>query len=341
MRNSSCVLRLMLATALTAFGCLSARAADEAVTRVRVGKVVTAPLVDILHATGRVFSSSAATLSFGAAGTVAKINVKDGDVVKKGDVLAELDSSYQNLQVQYRETRLKIAQAELDRARKNKNADPDETVAALKCQAAENELAADRVELEMNKLTAPIDGVIIGLSLVPGERVGALVPVARILNPAADSVDFDVPEKSLPVVAPKQALIIQAGNYPDRNFKGLVDRVFPVIDPKTGSFLVRGRVENPDALLLPGMAAGVGVVLYSKPDALLLPKEALFIGDDGAYTAFKVDANSVVTLVKLQVEYLGNPDVAVISSGLAQGDRVVLTQSRPGLKNGAKVQVLE
>ncbi len=327
---------------------------------VKVYKVGVAPFVDVLHCSGHVVGSSTTELRFEVSGIVRKFNFKEGDLVKAGDVVAELDSYDSELKVKFREAKLKAAQTTLLSAKKKLQmhedlfkigaiiqAKLDEVKfeyqnAAQEYDSAKIELASSKSELAKTKLIAPKNAVLASRDVETGEYVTSSTKVTGLVDIETIAIDFGIIEKQIDRVATQQDIVAKVDSYPDKTFNGKIERVSPTIDPHTGMLTVRCKVKNLDNLLLPGMFATVDIVVYSKNDALLVPRDAITLAEGGGgYTTWVVGEENTVSQVRLDVEYDKNPDQAVIRGGLKQGDKVVVAESQYGLKDKMKVEIVE
>jgi RND family efflux transporter MFP subunit len=134
---------------------------------------------------------------------------------------------------------------------------------------------------------------------------------------------------------------LTAQALPGVAFPGTVDRVAPVIDPRSGTVKVTVRVPYREGLR-PGMFLDVQLVTAVRQDALLLPKRALLVDQDQAWVyRLKTDGTVERLLVQPVLEDAIHVEVrpAPAGAGLAPGDRVVIA-GQAGLKPGAKVRVV-
>lgn len=332
--------------------------ADE-LPGVKVYKASIAPFVDVLHCSGHVVGSSTTELRFEINGIVRKFNFKEGDLIKAGDVVAELDSYDSELKVKFREAKLKAAQTSLLSTKKKLQMHQDlyKIGAIIKAKleevqfeyqnstqeynSAKIELASAKSELAKTKLISPKNAVLETRDVETGEFVTSNTKVSSLVDIETIFVDFGIIEKQIDRIAVGQDIIVKVDSYPDKTFNGKIERIFPTIDPRTGMLTVRGKVKNVDNLLLPGMFAVVDVVVYSKPEALLVPRDAVSLGDDNTYSTMIVDEEDKVASIKVVIEYDKNPDFAVVAKGLDKGTKVIQAESQYGLKPGMKVEIIE
>jgi membrane fusion protein, heavy metal efflux system len=174
---------------------------------------------------------------------------------------------------------LEAAQADLDRA----HAESERTRARL---ARWGGAPAGRVDEEF-PLTSPVSGVVVERNLNPGQEVrsDATTPLFVVSDPRRLWVLLDVTERDLSDVVPGATLEVHTPAYPERTFRGTLDRVGLNLDPVTRTIPARGRLENPDALLKDEMYVTIDVVEPASRPALALPARAV-IEDEGRRYVF-------------------------------------------------------
>jgi membrane fusion protein (multidrug efflux system) len=271
---------------------------------------------------------------------VVQLLVEEGQHVGRGQLLAKLQDDEQRHGVARAQGQLAKARADFARQERlfeqKLISEQQFTEAKHELEQLEIALADARQAWNYTEVRAPIAGTVAVRRVKPGDAVS-------MDQPLFDLVDFDtlvvriyVPERELVRVRPGQSARIFTQAMPGSTFAGTVDRVAPVVDPKSGTVKVTVRVPH-KAGLMPGMFLDVQLVTDVRADALLLPKRALLLDHDQAWV-YRVKPDSTVErlLVQPTLEDAGNVE---IRQGLAAGDRVVVA-GQAGLKPGAKVRVL-
>ena len=134
-------------------------------------------------------------------------------------------------------------------------------------------------------------------------------------------------------------MTITVDTYPGMAFKGTVDNIFPIIEGKSRTLTVRTEIQNPDALLLPGMFARALITVAEFYNAIVVPSMSLDKTDEG-YKIFTVDETSnTVSSRVVEVAYV-TTDYTVIASGLYEGV-MVITDTPQELKEGMPVDIIE
>jgi membrane fusion protein (multidrug efflux system) len=272
---------------------------------------------------------------------VTQLLVEEGQRVGRGQLLAKLQDDEQRHGMERVQGRLGKAKADLERQERlfAQNLVSEQTVIEMRhaYEQLEIELADVRQAWEHTEVRAPISGTVTVRNVKLGDSVTGDLTLFEI-------VDFDtlvarvyVPERELGRVRPGQPARIATQALPGVPFAGVVDRVAPVVDPKSGTVKVTIRVPPADGLR-PGMFLDVQLVTDVRADALLLPKRALLLDHDQAWV-YRLKADDTVErlLVQPVLEDAANVE---IRDGLAAGDRVVVA-GQAGLKPGAKVRVVQ
>ena len=286
-------------------------------------------------------------------GRVLRVTVAEGDTVKKGQLLAELDR--QPLQDQQRQAAAAVdtAKAALENARLNlqrnqqlfergiaagkevEDARKDQASAQAALEQANAALnAADR-QVERAEVRSPLDGQVVKRMVSGGEQVDgtAAQPIVEVANLEHVELDANVPSEHLAQIRASQAVEVSSDAYAGRIFAGTVLAIAPAVDPATNAALVRIRITNAERLLKVGMFAEAHVQLAQHADALVVPPSAIVRDQEGAVVYVLTGDIAQRTTVKTGLE---KPDAVEILSGVKEG-QTVLTSSVYGLGEKAKL----
>lgn len=366
MPRPRCLLPLMIAVALAGSGCSGAahdgdKSKDPASRPVPVSAAVAAKrdVPIYLEGLGSVIAYKTVTVRPQVDGRLDKVLFREGQVVKKGDVLAQIDprpflvllhqaegalvrdnallSDARRNQERY-QTLLKqnlIAQQQLDTT----SASVGQYQGAVQIDQAQVESA--RLQLEYARVTAPIDGVT-GVRLVDeGNLVragdtGGLVVLTQ-LDPIA--VLFTLPQDDLPRLLqqmPGGALTVEAYSRDGeaRLGQGTVEVLDNQINQATASVRLKAVLKNPERSLWPNQFVKVRLLLTVRKDALVVPVTAVQRGPKGTF-AYVIGADQTVQPRPVEVAQTAG-DVAVLTRGVAAGEQVV-TDGQNQLRPGSKV----
>jgi multidrug efflux system membrane fusion protein len=315
-----------------------------------------------LNALGTVTSLATVTIRSQISGQLVHIAFKEGDEVKKGDLLAEIDSrpyeatlAQQKGQLARDEALLKGAQVDLTRYQglAAQNAVPHQTLDTQIALVAQDQgiVEADRamvraaeVNLNYTRIVSPLNGrvglrqVDQGNYVTPGDTNG-LVVITQI-QPI--SVLFTVPEDNLQAIAKRiqDGAVLPATAY-DRSGTNKIDegtlQTFDSqIDPATGTIKLRAQFPNATKSLYPNQFVNIRLLLDTHKDVTTMSTAAIQRGVPGTFV-YLVNADSTVTVRPVKLGATEGDRVEVLS-GLAQGDRVVI-DGADKLREAAKVIV--
>jgi multidrug efflux system membrane fusion protein len=360
-------MRAILATALPAILlCLSACSTKTAETApnlavpVTVAKAVQKTVPINLTAIGTAEAFSTVSIKSQVNAILEQVHFKQGDFVKKGDLLFTLDARPFQSALAQSEANLARdrAQAELNKvqaARYEKlyaaGVSPKEQYDQMKANADAqqalvhaDEAAVQSTELQLQYCTiySPTDGRTGALQVYPGNLVKENdVPILVVINQISPIfVDFSVPEQYLGVVKKYMSggrLQIEATPYGETVSEvGYLTFVDNNVDNTTGTIKLKGTFPNEDHRLWPGQFSVVSLRLAEEEKAIVVPSQAVQTGQTGDFI-FVVKADQTVESrsVKVARQLEGE---SVISSGIAPGDTVV-TDGQLRLIPGIQVQV--
>jgi membrane fusion protein, multidrug efflux system len=327
-----------------------------------VTKVARSSIPVYLNGLGNVNPYYTVTVKSRVDGQLMKMDFNEGDLVKEGQVLCEIDPRPYQVQLDIAVATLAHDQALLDNAK----VDQKRYVELVKTDAipgqqldTQNALVAQyegtikqdnanienaRLQLVYSKVTAPITGVV-GLRLVdPGNIVHAadangMITIAQ-LQPIA--VLFTVPEDSLPDVVQKlrAGAHLPADAYNRDNSKKLASGTLITLDNQidntTGTSKLKAVFDNKDNSLFPQQFVNIRLLVDTLTNQLVVPNVAVQNGQQGTFV-YVVDADSVVHLKTVKVG-ITTETSADILSGISDGDRVVV-DGTDRLIEGATVRV--
>lgn len=274
-------------------------------------------------------------------GQVIEVLVKEGQMVKKGQVLMKLDDRDYRTRLARIEANYKLAKLNHERTKtlvKKKIAAPtklDEIEAQLKDLTAQRNEAT--VALSRTSITTPLSSLLNEISAKMGDYIGVGDPVAQILEIDTVKVTVGVPESDVVAIFDLNEADIIIEALGKRRVKG--NKIFLSRKPRTLSrlFDLELSVPNPDGRILPGMFARVELVKHVYEDAVALPLYAIITQEDERFVFIEKEGRvekrrvTLGTLIGWQ---------AHITSGLKAGERVVVVGHRL-LDNGQAVKVIK
>jgi len=274
-------------------------------------------------------------------GQVTQIFVKEGEYVKRGQVLAQLDDRDYRSRVARIEANYKLAKVDHDRieslAKRNITAKSklDEAVARLEELAAQYREA--KLALSRTRITAPIAGRLNEVSAKEGDFLSVGKEVAHILQIEQVKVTVGVPESDVAAVLDLSEADVVIEALDNRRVRG--KKIFLSRKPRTLARLydLELSVPNTDGRILPGMFARVELVKKVFPEAVAVPLYAVITQNNEQFVY--VDNQGQAEKRKVELGVLSGWEVQ-ITSGLKPGDRVVVVGHR-FLDQGQPLEIIK
>lgn len=320
---------------------------------VEVAKVEIAKLTDDAQTVGSLRSRQGVVLRPEISGRVRDLNFKDGDRVKKGQLLVQLDDQLQQAQ-------LKQAQAELGIAKSNhvrnqellaQNFISKRTVdeSAANMEVSQAKLALAEATAARLKILAPFDGITGIRTANAGDYLKDGADIVNVEDIDAIFVDFKLPERFQTKVRKGQMADIELDALPGRKFKALVQAIDPLLDANGRSVSVRGCIDNRTLQLRPGMFARVTQVFGERDKALVVPEESIVPQGPRTFVIKVIDGDTKddkgqLQKVSLRVEVkigIRRPGRVEILEGVKEGDTIVTAGQQRIQKDGSLVRVLD
>lgn len=333
---------------------------EEPISSVVVAAAATGNIPIILTGLGTVASLQAVTVKSQISGYLQALPFQEGQIVQKGDVIAQIDSRpYEALLAQYEGTLrkdqalLKDAELILSRYQKLNTQDSiakqNVDTQAATVQQYEGTIAADQAQVDAQKLniaycriTSPVTGRIglrqidVGNYVQSSDSTGIVIVVQ--MQPI--SVLFTLPEDDLARIAKQLKtnikMEVEAYDAADRTklATGWLDTFDNQIDTATGTIKFRALFENADETLFPNQFVNIHLKLDNLTDVVTVPTAAIQHGTPGTYV-YKLDDASKVAVTKI-VPGESSGDKTAVLSGLKPGDWIVV-DGIDRLYDGAKV----
>ncbi|MBC8119587.1 MAG: efflux RND transporter periplasmic adaptor subunit [Burkholderiaceae bacterium] len=312
-----------------------------AAVAVEVVRLKPSTVQEDLQAVGSLQSNESVILRPEVAGRISAIGFKDGQIVRKGQMLIALDNALNAAEVAQMKAEYDLAVANFKRSedlasRKFISSSAQET-ASSNAQVAEAKLQLAQARLSKMRIVAPFDGVvgIRGVSL--GDYVKDGTDLVNVEDVRILKVDFRLPERNLTQIKVGQSIEVVADALPGERFSGQIDAINPRIDANGRSLEIRARLDNAGGKLRPGMFVRVRVIVGERTNALLVPEEAIVPQGAEFYVYKVVDGQARRVPVKIGVR---RDALVEIVEGLASGDQVVTAGMRLS-RDGQPVRVLQ
>lgn len=292
-------------------------------------------------------------------GKITELYYDEGDKVKKGDLIAQLDTSevlasLRRAKAELKQVEVNLSNTETEYKRKeslfkeqllSKQQFDDVTTKLLLAKAMlENAKAVydvARLQYEYSFIKSPVNGVVserplkIGDTTMPGQKI------VSIVDPSSLYISAPIDEADVGRVSLGHEVRITMDAYLGRTFTGRVIRISPIVTGarlETRTFEVRVSVPEEDIIIKPGMSADIEIITGRVIDAIVVPSQAVI--EKGLKHFVYVVVSGRARLRKVEIG-LFNWNLTEIKDGLAEGETVIFTPDNPGFKEGVRVKVAD
>jgi membrane fusion protein (multidrug efflux system) len=328
-------------------GCSKKEEVEEAPQQVRkvpveVVKTANRTIRDTLVSTSTVDARTAVDVVAEVPGVVIALDVEQGDEVKKGQRIAQVQREELNFGLDSARSVVGRLEGEVERLKplyeKGVISRQVFEEANWRLQEARSEQKRAGMAASDLRSTAPMSGVVALRYVNLGQQVATGSPLFRIVDPSNLIVAVNLPENALGRIFEGQAAYLESDALPGKRFDGAVERISPVVDPRTGTLRIQISLSDEAAKALrPGMFVKTHIVTSERSDVLAIPRRAVIFVDDQA-TVFTV-AQDIATRKSVELGITEGSWVE-ITSGLSAEDRVVVL-GQEGLKSGTPVDPVQ
>lgn len=305
-----------------------------------------ADLRQVVRLNGTIQPFNQSLLRAEVAAVVNEISVRRGESVKKGQLLARLDTSDVGARMREKQSNLESARSALKLAEINREKAITLTQRGVKSQTAldeaenawrnaranvaalEQQLTVARKSVNDTAIYAPIDGLVAERFVNPGERVAIDAKLFSIADLDMMEVEALVPARDVPQLRVGQKVVLHVEGFGDRNFDAHIERINPTAQSGSRSIPVYVLLKNPDNVLRGGMFGAGEAVLAEALGVIAIPGEA--VRDENGVHVVYVLKDGKLERRPVQVALQGSADGRVgIAGGVAENETVVAT---PGLR---------
>ena len=322
---------------------------------VRVARVEIRSVSDQISLVGTAEAIAKSMIASEVSGIVEYFPVKEGNYIKKGDLLVKLKSTYLKLilkgAVAAKEksiANLEKAKKELARVSRLKDANSiaerkyDEALynyRALSQELVQNNAKIEQLEYEIaqKKVLSPFSGFIAGEHTQVGEWVSAGGAVVTLIDLSKIRITVDVPERYAVLLTAKGRVKVNVKSIPGKPLSGKIYAILPQGNPDSRTFPVRINLANPGFKIRSGMEVFVTFDLARTRKALLVPKDSIVTSGEDKMVFSVAGGKAVPVRVKATGYFDGN---VAVEGNLKPGDLVVI-RGNERLRPGQAVRVQE
>lgn len=310
-------------------------------TEVSVISLQKGTFVNLAEFQGTVISEENINLGSEMGGRILKVNVKEGQKVSKGQVLANFDSEILQKNLEEVENALELANTTFERQKSLWDQKIGSEIQYLQAknqkESLEKKIASIRSQMSKASLRSPINGTIDKIFMNAGEMAGAGVPVLRVVNNDQVKINADVPERFVGKIKNGDSVGIKLSVI-DKEISGKVRSVGQVIDVanRTFTLIVDPVGKQERDFLKPNMLAVVKAVVYRKKDAVSVPTDLIRFEGVDKFVYAVVDNKA--QKIKVETGESFNAYTEILS-GLNGGEQLI-SKGLNSVSDGAAVNII-
>lgn len=321
-------------------------AVTEDAIAIRTKPVTLTDYKALLEYSGKLTSSKETNLSFKVGGIIAAVYAKEGEMVSKGQLLATLDLTEINAQVQQAMQNVEKSNRDVQRV-KNLFEDTAATLEQYQNVQTQQNVAGENLRIakfnqQYAQIRATENGVITKKLMNAGELAAPGTPILE-MNSTSDNdwvVRFGVSDKDWAQLQKGDEATVDLDAYPETNFKGIISKVAQAADPVTGTYEIEVKVLPGDKKFATGLFSKIQINTATTQQVSIIPVEALSEADGKTGYVYTLNADKkTVTKHKVEIASIDSDKVA-IRSGLENISEVI-TDGVNYLTENAKVKEAE
>ena len=300
-----------------------------------------------LVASGTIGSSAESNLSFKVGGIIKDMLVKEGQRVKKGQLLAAIQTNEIDAQVLKAKQALAKANRDLDRI-KNLYADSAATLEMVQDLTTVYEIANSDLEIatynqQYAKIVAPASGRILKRFSEPGELVNPGTPVYQLASNQGRGfiMEIGIADKDIVKLRYNDRALVILDAYPNDTLKAYVTKIAEAADPRTGAFPIEITLPNGRLALRNGFIGQVILFPSQQAPYLKISLDALVEGDQQGVSIYVTDeSKTTAKLQKVKPTYIGD-DYFLVRANALDGVKWVITEGATFLKPDMPISIIE
>lgn len=328
MNRSLFVSMAVISLVLTGCGNSETQVSESKSISVKVMPITSQTVETVGNYSGTVEEANGTSLSFAVTGTINRLNVKMGDRVEKGQLIATVDETSFKQNYEAQQAALRQAQDAYDRMKMlhDKGSLPDIKWVEAESQLQQAEAQAEIAKKNLNDCTlkAPYSGMISAKNAEVGQNVMPGTPIVELVTARQLEVKIAVPETEMAGISVGQTARIKVEALGGKEFNGTVSEKGVMASAASRSYDVKIRVKDASSDLLPGMVTNVSLASPSQQSTnkIVIAASVVQIGDDGGNFVWIAEGDTAARRDVTVGEY--TVQGVTISDGLSTGDLVIV-----------------
>lgn len=312
---------------------------------VRTMKLHSQDFAHFFEAAGEVESVNEAFISPEVNGQIEKIAVKEGDKVKKGQLLAKLNTSLIEKNIEEVKTQLSFAKTMYNKQSelwdKKIGSERQYLEAKNNYEGLVNKLKTLRSQYDMSVITAPFAGVVEDILLKKGELAGPGVRLMQLVDLDKLVVKAKLSESYLSSIKEGDEVVVSFPSYSNLEINATVSRVGNVINKSNRTFVVEVELNNSDNRLKPNMLANITINDYYSENSIIVPSILIKHDLSGKYLfVIEQKGNNMIATKKYVTPGKSYKSKTEILSGLKEGE-VIITDGYNNVSDGGVVNIIK
>ncbi|MCU4158083.1 efflux RND transporter periplasmic adaptor subunit [Carboxylicivirga sp. A043] len=314
----------------------------EGVVNVEATAIKTGLYEHFVDVTGQVETDKNIIISPEAAGKIVSIHVKEGDKVRKGDVLARLNTEMTQRSLRQVEINLQLATTTFERQadlwEQNIGSEMEYLQAKSSKDALEQQKEALEAQLDLAVVRAPIDGIVDDVIQKQGEMAGPQLPFARLVNIDHVYITADVSEIYLQKIKAGDKVSVE---FPviEKNIDATIYRSSSVIDPNSRTFRVRIDLVNKANDIKPNMLAVLKLRTFAEENAIVVPSILVKKDFSGEFIFVAEEEEGQLRAKKRYIQTgIKDNNSTLVTEGVKPGDKVI-TKGYAQVVDGSAISI--
>lgn len=315
---------------------------DEELVNIKTTLIKQQKFEHFIEVTGKVEAEQDVDVSPEAAGIIKEVLVTEGQLVKKGQIMARLNTDVLDRSVEELQVQLDLATTNYERQKnlweQNIGAEMEYLQAKNNKESLEKRIKSLKTQIEMAEVKSPINGVVDVVYQKKGNIGGPQVPFAKVINTSKIKIYADISESYITKVSKGDEVEIR---FPalNKTLHAKINQIGNTIDPNNRTFRVRININNTSNLIKPNLVSVVSLRDYVNESAIVVP--ILYVKEDfkGHYTFIVEKENGKNVARKVYVTPgITNNNMTEINDGLSAG-MMIVSEGYNQVVNGTAVQI--